>query len=295
MSLEIHFRFLIVVIFSFRSFFLLLPDPPPTSCDGDGQKLDGATKKHAQQNDDSPCSIQVPTTISVIGGVQQRLGPTSSTLNSGTNARPSDSSRRTSELKSHEQPRNSTDSDVRLNAVRSTHRTSTYDQQSQLNDSNSNRSESLQSVESALQLDHRQTTTTTHPQSTNHSNQPDHVSSAARLAKQPTKDTTTSNQSHKDTFKSKTDTNPILELAAQFAASNRQRKQSISGGYLHHRRSVAGASGRLSVADIATAAQQSTGSSSGLLKRRRAVEISDHKAVVLLHSKLKGMKLEDIA
>ena len=29
--------------------------------------------------------------------------------------------------------------------------------------------------------------------------------------------------------------------------------------------------------------------------RRRAVEISDHKAVVLLHSKLKGMKLEDVA
>ncbi|XP_053201741.1 voltage-dependent calcium channel type A subunit alpha-1-like isoform X3 [Panonychus citri] len=31
------------------------------------------------------------------------------------------------------------------------------------------------------------------------------------------------------------------------------------------------------------------------LRRRRAVEISDHKACVLLHSKLKGMKLEDIA
>ena len=29
--------------------------------------------------------------------------------------------------------------------------------------------------------------------------------------------------------------------------------------------------------------------------RRRAVEISDHKEVVLLHSKLKGMKLEDVA
>jgi hypothetical protein len=82
----------------------------------------------------------------------------------------------------------------------------------------------------------------------------------------------------------------LAALAASLTANQRTRRQSQPTGYLRRRSLAAG--GRLSVADLAGVSGAGGG---GLLRRRRAVEISDHKAVVLLHSKLKGMKLEDIA
>ena len=258
--------------------------------------LDGALEKqHAHEASDQNDSPII--NIAVIGGAStvplqhQKLGTTTTSED-----------RRTSELKLEHQ-RGSIDSDVKLNAVRQSHH-STYDklktqqQQQQLsNDSNSNRSESIQSVESALYSNHQfnnnsSSNTNYKPQQPHSSNHQDNYTSTLSQHQTATAKQLKDNLT---TTKTKTDplsTNPLAELAASFAASNRQRKQSISGGYLHHRRSV-GAGGRLSVADLAANA---SGSGSGaIFRRRRAVEISDHKAVVLLHSKLKGMKLEDIA
>lgn len=241
--------------------------------------LDGSAvkkKHHAQsENDDqndSPSSIQ----IAVIGGA-------SSTQLSIQQQQRLVTGRRTSELKSEHQ-RGSTDSCVKSDALR--HQSHRYDnnQHHQVsNDSNSNRSDSLQSVESALYSNHNKLNNN----STNY-----HYSTAKK--ENSTSQQNNSKQIKDKNQKDKTDSsnlNPFLELATSFAESNRQRKYSISGGYLHRHRQSVGTS-RPSVAGLD--ANTNLGSS-GLLRRRRAVEISDHKAVVLLHSKLKGMKLEDIA
>lgn len=250
--------------------------------------LDGAGAMHAQTDDqmDSPSTIQVPTiSATVIGGVQQRLGP-GGTLNSEGGSSANARQGKTSELRSQsEHRRGSPESGVR------THRTSNYEQTGS-NDSNSNRSDSLRGVESALYSAHQHDSSSTQRQK-----------ATVTAVQKDTSHTT----SHKDTYqpKSKPDplaSNPIADLAASFAASNRQRKQSITGGYLHHRHRRSFAAPRLSVADIVTTAAQQPqkqqghqGDTTSQFRRRRAVEISDHKAVVLLHSKLKGMKLEDIA
>lgn len=76
---------------------------------------------------------------------------------------------------------------------------------------------------------------------------------------------------------------------------NRSNSNEISASSLRSRRqsqntsvpNVSRAQARLSVPDLPGGTR--------FRQRRRAVEISDHKTCVLLHSKLKGMKLEDIA
>lgn len=236
--------------------------------------LDGAEKPSTAHLDvDEHNDIQ----IAVIGGAlqqQQRLGATT----------------RTSELAAERPHRGSTDSGVRSDAARRDRNASAYDNQAARNanqptasnDSNdSNRSESIQSVESALYSSHHR------------SGQPaSSASNRASAGHEPSR----AKDHQKDTSvkprrESGIASNPILELASAFTESNRQRKQSLAGAHPYHRRSVGGG-GRLSVADVAASAGSSGG---GIFRRRRAVEISDHKAVVLLHSKLKGMKLEDIA
>lgn len=243
--------------------------------------LDGAEKQptaHLDEHND----IQ----IAVIGGAlaqQQRLGATSA------------GNARTSELAAERPHRGSTDSGVRSDAARRDRNASAYDNQqakyakqqpTASNDSNdSNRSESIQSVESALYTSHHRTSQS----ASSGANRPSagHEPTAARARETGhQKDYSLKPRSESSAVA----TNPILELASAFTESNRQRKQSLSGGHPYHRRSVGGG-GRLSVADVAASA----GGGGGIFRRRRAVEISDHKAVVLLHSKLKGMKLEDIA
>lgn len=154
-------------------------------------------------------------------------------------------------------------------------------QQPASNESDSNRSESIQSVESALYSSHQRTGQPPAASSTASRSAAGHES--ASHAKQPPGNQKDYGLKPKPSISS---TNPILELASAFTESNRQRRQSVSGGHLYHRRSV----GRLSVADASAGA-----GGGGLFRRRRAVEVSDQKACVLLHSKLKGMKLEDIA